>query len=75
MHVAPIVTIATPPKKLEPTAATDTLSRLATLGALLRRASEECDAIALDVEERVTAAGQDGEKLRQLQSLLKSIGV
>lgn len=68
--------IAPPPKKSEPAiAASDTLSRLASLGSLLRRASEECDAIALDVEERVTAAGQDGEKLRQLQSLLKSIGV
>lgn len=52
----------------------DTLSRLANLGALLRRAADECDAIALDVESRVQAAKQDGEQLRQLKQLLKSIG-
>jgi len=57
------------------TSGADTLTRLANLGALLRRAADECDAIALDVETRVQAAGQDGEKLRQLQALLKSIGV
>lgn len=48
----------------------DSLSRLANLGALLRRAADECDAIALDVEARVQAAGKEGETLRQLKALL-----
>lgn len=52
----------------------DTLSRLANLGALLRRAADECDAIALDVEERVKEAGKDGAKLHQLQAILKGLG-
>lgn len=56
------------------TMGTDTLTRLANLGALLRRAAEECDAIALEVEARVQAAGKEGEKLRQLTALLKDIG-
>jgi len=48
----------------------DSLSRLANLGALLRRAADECDAIALDVEARVQAAGKECETLRQLKALL-----
>lgn len=62
----PVATAAAP-------RADDTLSRLANLGALLRRAADECDAIALDVEERVKDAGKDGAKLRQLQALLKGL--
>lgn len=66
---------STPSATSAATPAPDTLGRLANLGVLLRRAAEECDAIALEVEERVQAAGEDGDKLRQLQALLKSIGV
>ncbi|VTU38365.1 hypothetical protein H4CHR_04407 [Variovorax sp. PBS-H4] len=69
---ATIRPIATP-APVQPATADDTLSRLANLGALLRRAADEAEAIALDVEDRVKAAGKDGEKLRQLQALLKSI--
>ncbi|WP_155947209.1 hypothetical protein [Pseudacidovorax intermedius] len=62
---------------IEPAAAPssdDTLSRLANLGALLRRAADECDALGLEVEERVKDAGKDGAKLRQLQAILKGLG-
>ena len=52
----------------------DTLTRLANLGALLRRAADECDAIALEAEARIQAAGKEGENLRKLQALLKEIG-
>lgn len=48
----------------------DSLSRLANVAALLRRAADEIDGIALDVETRVQAAGKEGETLRQLKALL-----
>ncbi|NVM91099.1 hypothetical protein FHT32_004763 [Variovorax sp. SG517] len=48
----------------------DSLSRLANVAALLRRAADEIDGIALDVEARVQAAGKEGETLRQLKALL-----
>lgn len=51
----------------------DTLTRLVSVAASLRELADEIDSLALDVEERVQVAGKDGEKLRQLQSLLKSI--
>jgi hypothetical protein len=48
----------------------DSLSRLANVAALLRRAADEIEGIALDVEARVQAAGKEGETLRQLKALL-----
>lgn len=70
---APVATV----HPIQPVAAPssdDTLSRLANLGALLRRAADECDALGLEVEERVKDAGKDGAKLRQLQAILKGLG-
>ena len=59
----------------------DTLTSIADLAAKLRaksadlaRLADNLDSIALDVEERVTQAAAGGEKLRQLQALLRSIG-
>lgn len=51
----------------------DTLTRLANLGALLRRAADEVDSLALDVEERVRVAGQGDEELRKMKAVLKKI--
>lgn len=67
--IRPIITAAPPAAA----PATDTLSRLANLGSLLRRAADEVDALALDVEARVQEAGKGSDKLRQLQALLKEI--
>lgn len=52
----------------------NTLTRLADLASSLRKTADEVDAIAIDVEERIAVIEKDGEKLRQLQALLKSIG-
>ena len=73
--------IAMPATNVRPIAAaqtesatpSDMLTRLANLGALLRRAADEVDAVALEVEDRVKSAGEDGEKLRQLQSTLRGL--
>lgn len=60
-----------PPATTEPA---NTLTRLADLASSLRKTADEVDAIAIDVEERIAVIEKDGEKLRQLQALLKSIG-
>lgn len=58
----------------EPKSATqpaDCLTRLANLAVLLRRAADEAEAVALDVEEEKRSLSRDSERLRQLQALLK----
>ncbi len=50
------------------------VTRLGSLGALLRRAADEADAIALDVDAQLQAATAGGDKLRQLKALLSELG-
>lgn len=50
------------------------VTRLGDLGALLRRAAEEADAIALDVDAQLQLAAAGGDKLRQLKALLSELG-
>ena len=50
------------------------VSRLGDLGALLRRAADEVDAIALEVDAQLQAAAAGGDKLRQLKALLSELG-
>lgn len=71
---APVATVHTLQPAAPAPSSDDTLSRFANLGALLRRAADECDSLALEVEERVKDAGKDGAKLRQLQAILKGLG-
>lgn len=76
-EIMPALRRVDPPQPVAPedTGKPDTLGRLANLAVLLRRAADELEAIAMDVEERVAEVGRDGEKLRRLQMLLKDIGV
>lgn len=60
----------------------DTLAKIAGLAASLRDAAHQLlseaqllDDIAIEVEERIAAVGAESDKLRQLQQLLRSIGV
>jgi len=60
----------------------DTLTKLANLSRSLRDlsaaitvAAADLDDLALEVEERIATASEGDQKLRQLQTLLKSIGV
>jgi hypothetical protein len=48
--------------------------RMESVIDVLRQASDELLAVAIEYEEAVEQAGKDGEKLRQLQALLKSLG-
>jgi len=52
----------------------DGLSRIAAMAKTLRSLADDIETIGLDVEERMQAVEKDTEKLRQLQSLLKSLG-
>lgn len=83
-EIAPMPEPIKTAKTIAPAAPADTLTRLAALAAGLRAtaaqfsagmhaAADELDAIALDAADEVKAAGKDGEKLRQLQALLKSL--
>lgn len=51
----------------------DCITRLANIAVLLRRAADEAEAVALDFDEEKRALTRDGERLRQLQALLKGI--
>ena len=53
----------------------DCLSRPADMAPRQRTTASEVEAIALDVEERITNVQRDSEKLRQLQALLKSLRI
>jgi hypothetical protein len=48
--------------------------RLRETGRALIMWAEDLERLGLEFETRVDAAGKDGEKLRQLQALLKSLG-
>lgn len=48
-------------------------ARVRSLATTLAHVANDLDDLAIEVEERIDAAGKDGEKLRALQSLLKSI--
>lgn len=50
------------------------VTRLGDLGALLRRAAEEADSIALEVDAQLQLAAAGGDKLRQLKALLSELG-
>ena len=54
--------------------ATDCVTRLANIAVLLRRAADEAEAVALDFDEEKRDLTRDGERLRQLQALLKGLG-
>lgn len=89
VHAAPRLSLAKPAQKDEPMPQTQTtataeppatIDQLAALAATARRMAvglnslaDEIEAAAIDFEERLQQAGKDGEKLRQLQALLKGI--
>ena len=71
-----------PPTPAPPPGRSDTLSRIAELSQELRTvaakvttAAAALDDVAIEIEERLQVIDADGQKLRQLQSILKSIGV
>lgn len=52
----------------------DTMTKIASIAESLRKTANELDGIALEYEERMQAIERDTDKLRQLQTLLKSLG-
>ena len=66
-------TIQTNPQHHE-TQMIEHLPRLAAIAKGLRQTADELESIALEVEERIQTAEKDTANLRQLQTLLKSIG-
>lgn len=77
-----LVKPATPPATATTAAPLPTLDRLAALAQTMRQiadavggVAQDIETIALDVESRVSSVSADAEKLRQLQLVLKSIGV
>ena len=59
----------------EQAAAADPLTRMAALAADARRLAAELEDVALDVTARIEATRAETEQLRQLQVLLKNIGL
>lgn len=65
-----------------PESASDTLTKIASIGSQIRGAAEDLialanglDDVAIEVEERISKIDADTATLRQLQALLKNIGV
>lgn len=52
----------------------DTMTKIASLAESLRKTANDLDGIALEYEERMQTIERDTDKLRQLQTLLKSLG-
>lgn len=76
-----VMTAAKPATEQKALKVAEPLDRLAGLSVSMRDLSnrvaamaKEIDEVALDVESRIESIKADTEKLRQLQSLLKSIG-
>ena len=79
----PAPTVVSPPNvpKREEREERDTLARMASMASNLRELARQADnvaegleTVALEVAERMERIHADGDKLRQLQALLKSIG-
>jgi hypothetical protein len=75
--VAPVApaAVAAPPVASAPVDPADTLARIASVAQSLRDAAKQLDDLAIEVEERIAVVGAESDKLRQLQQLLRSIGV
>lgn len=69
----PMQAIQTKPQN-EKSSANDTMTKIASIAENLRKKADELDGIAIEYEERMQAIQRDTEKLRQLQTLLKSLG-
>lgn len=75
INIAPEQPAPTAPAQPSATSPRDEfVIRLGNLGALLRRAADEAEAIALDVDTQLQVAAAGGDKLRQLKALLSEIG-
>ena len=50
------------------------IEKLAGIAAILKQAASDLESVAIEIDEEAKADKQDTEKLKQLQSLLRSLG-